>query len=95
MKDSNGQDWEWCETCQCAFIRCSHCGNNCCNAGTGQLKDGTECGCKEAYAYYDEHEPPSKELMLKHGPIIKDGFQEALEEVRAQLAKEDELGQNL
>jgi hypothetical protein len=35
--------WDWCGLCRCAFVRCPHCGNNCCNAGHGWLRpDGTK-----------------------------------------------------
>lgn len=39
----------YCDMCRCNYIECGYCGNNCCNAGTGQLSDGSNCGCKEAY----------------------------------------------
>lgn len=35
-------------------IRCGHCGNNCCNGGTGTLPDGSECGCADAYKVQGE-----------------------------------------
>lgn len=55
--------WDWCGLCRCAFVRCPHCGNNCCNAGYGWLRpdgskpqrgddvqDLTQCTvCKTAY----------------------------------------------
>lgn len=32
------------------MVRCGKCGNNCCNAMYGTLKDGEECdACPEAY----------------------------------------------
>ena len=35
--------WEWCGTCKGPFVRCPHCGNNCCNAVIGRFrKDGTK-----------------------------------------------------
>ena len=35
--------WDWCGLCRKAFVRCPHCGNNCCNAGYGWLRpDGTK-----------------------------------------------------
>lgn len=36
-------------------IECGYCGNNCCNGGTGNLPDGSECGCQEAYNIQDEY----------------------------------------
>ncbi len=53
--------WNWCGTCRCAYITCSKCGNNCCNAGTSTLPNGEQCGCKEAYEYQKTHTPPSRE----------------------------------
>lgn len=41
--------WDWCELCDGPFVWCPKCGNNCCNAGTGTLPDGSRCGCDEAY----------------------------------------------
>jgi hypothetical protein len=33
--------WEYCEMCDCMFVRCPKCGNNCCNASFGRTtKDG-------------------------------------------------------
>jgi hypothetical protein len=29
--------WGYCETCDCMFVRCPKCGNNCCNAGFGRV----------------------------------------------------------
>lgn len=45
---------EYCNTCLTNFIRCGYCGNNCCNAGTGKLEDGSKCGCEEAYKIQEE-----------------------------------------
>ena len=37
--------------CKVWFIRCSKCGNNCCNAGWGEV-DGEECDvCPLCYSY--------------------------------------------
>ncbi len=36
------------------MVLCADCGNNCCNAGTGDV-DGKRCGCDEAYAHQDLH----------------------------------------
>jgi len=41
--------WDYCGICKCAFVRCGICGNNCCNAGHGEI-DGKECpGCESTY----------------------------------------------
>ncbi len=41
---------EWCELCGGFFVRCPKCGNNTCNGGYGQDKDGNECKfCPIAY----------------------------------------------
>lgn len=45
----DGWWWGWCDLCDCAFVRCPKCGNNCCNAGTGDLPNGERCGCEAAY----------------------------------------------
>jgi hypothetical protein len=29
--------WDYCGTCECMFVRCPMCGNNCCNAGFGSV----------------------------------------------------------
>jgi len=43
--------WEWCDMCKAWFIRCPKCGNNCCNAGWGEV-DGEECDvCPLCYSY--------------------------------------------
>lgn len=39
-----------CELCKTDMVICADCGNNCCNALTGEI-DGKRCGCKEAYAH--------------------------------------------
>lgn len=53
MKDNLGFDWGWCNHCDAPFVRCSKCGNNCCNGGTQKLPNGEPCGCDEAYAHQD------------------------------------------
>ena len=40
--------WDDCPICE-RHVRCGYCGNNCCNGGTGNLPDGSKCGCDEAY----------------------------------------------
>lgn len=40
---------KFCTFCETSYVECGYCGNNCCNAGTGKLPDGSQCGCKEAY----------------------------------------------
>jgi hypothetical protein len=43
--------WGWCEVCDTTFVYCPKCGNNCCNAGFGQV-DGKVCDvCNLAYQY--------------------------------------------
>ena len=42
--------WDYCGLCDAPYVICGRCGNNCCNGGTGNVEDGTECGCAEAYA---------------------------------------------
>lgn len=37
--------WDICEMCG-PHVRCGHCGNNCCNGGSG---DGCPDGCESAY----------------------------------------------
>jgi len=39
--------WSFCSTCRCAMVHCGHCGNNCCNAGSG---DNCPDKCESAYA---------------------------------------------
>lgn len=36
------------------MVLCADCGNNCCNASTGDIK-GAPCGCTEAYAHQDAY----------------------------------------
>ena len=46
--------WGWCKTCNCAFVKCPRCGNNCCNAGYGKLPNGDVCDtCELTYQYQD------------------------------------------
>lgn len=40
----------YCTLCQSDMVICTDCGNNCCNAGTGEI-NGKRCGCDEAYAH--------------------------------------------
>lgn len=35
------------------MVICADCGNNCCNAGTGEKANGERCGCDEAYDHQD------------------------------------------
>jgi hypothetical protein len=39
---------EWCNTCNCEFVRCPRCGNNSCNGGFGE--EGKCPVCEAAYA---------------------------------------------
>jgi hypothetical protein len=38
----------YCTLCEADMVICAACGNNCCNAGTGEI-NGARCGCDEAY----------------------------------------------
>ena len=51
--------WDYCGLCECPFVRCGTCGNNCCN-GTSGCKD-----CDSAYEMQENETPPefSKEYM--------------------------------
>lgn len=43
-------DIKWCETCGATYVRCPKCGNNSCNGGYGEDKDGNKCNvCPVAY----------------------------------------------
>jgi len=44
----------YCDNCQTEMVVCADCGNNCCNAGTGEI-NGRRCGCEEAYAHQAEY----------------------------------------
>ena len=52
--DPQGQYWGWCQLCDAPFVRCQRCGNNCCNGGTGELEDGSQCGCADAYDHQEK-----------------------------------------
>lgn len=58
--------WEYCGLCKTMFVRCPKCGNNCCNAGFGEvtldgkpvtsrkLQKHKQCDvCNLAYQYQD------------------------------------------
>ena len=57
--------WEYCGTCQCMYVRCPKCGNNCCSGAFGRVTkygfplenlgaDGVVCDvCNLAYQYQD------------------------------------------
>lgn len=46
--------WDFCEMCDCNVVICGKCGNNTCNAGYGDLPDGTPCdACPSAYELSD------------------------------------------
>jgi hypothetical protein len=43
----------WCDLCEAHYVRCPKCGNNCCNAGYGEI-DGKPCDvCPLAYQYQE------------------------------------------
>lgn len=77
--------WAWCNQCDCATIICPHCGNNCCNGGSGRL-DGEKCPyCIDAYDYqrymYTEETVPGKEQIIRDGGIVIPSLQEMLDEI--------------
>lgn len=57
--------WDYCSTCRTMFVRCPKCGNNCCNAGFGEVTKkglpkenlgdkGVTCDvCNLAYQFQD------------------------------------------
>ena len=46
------------------MVLCADCGNNCCNAGTGNLPNGDRCGCDEAYSHQDLHRKDPKGVQF-------------------------------
>jgi len=58
---------KYCDHCQTTYIECGYCGNNCCNGGTGNLPDGSRCGCEEAYDQQAKmwHEEPMEKEKQK------------------------------
>lgn len=76
-------EWHWCEQCETAYVRCPVCGNNCCNAGYGEVgacknKEDSysekQCRvCALAYEYQDVGWKygfaPSKEELDKLGRV--------------------------
>lgn len=70
--DDQGFAWKNCKMCG-AYVECDNCGNNTCNGGTGDLADGTECGCEAAYNHSDQYHkeglvPELEELFKIAGP---------------------------
>jgi hypothetical protein len=41
--------WSFCSMCHCAMVLCGHCGNNCCNGGSG---DNCPDNCASAYTFH-------------------------------------------
>lgn len=39
----------YCPGCECEMVFCATCGNNCCNAGYGEVNGKTCTDCPEAY----------------------------------------------
>ena len=61
--DKNGYRWDWCGTCDGAYVECPKCGNNSCNGGSGAFdKDGnhTMWGCSDAITICDQCAPTAK-----------------------------------
>ena len=93
-------EFGWCETCGGAFVYCPKCGNNCCNAGYGDLH-GEVCDvCPLAYQYQKLAEEtktePSKEWIEKHPAErlkLKSWFELEMEERQAysKMTKEEKL----
>lgn len=45
---------KYCSLCGGFYVECPRCGNNCCNAGAGQEKDGGKCiMCMKSYELQD------------------------------------------
>jgi len=56
---------EYCGLCDGFFVRCPRCGNNCCNAGSGEEADGSQCTmCMKAYELQD--------ILNKHSDLIEE-----------------------
>lgn len=52
--------WKYCPTCNVMTVICWKCGNNCCNAGRGEV-NGEKCNvCPSAYEYMKNNERPDK-----------------------------------
>lgn len=46
--------WTHCDFCNIQIIVCGKCGNNCCNAGYGEIDDIKCDACPSAYDMQDE-----------------------------------------
>ena len=54
----------YCEQCETYMVICADCGNNCCNAMTGNI-DGNPCGCKEAYDHQSKYHIDNNSVVFK------------------------------
>lgn len=44
---------KYCSECECEYVECPRCKNNCCNGSYGEI-DGKECDiCELSYEYQD------------------------------------------
>jgi hypothetical protein len=68
--------WDYCGLCECPFVRCRTCGNNCCNGSYGQMVDGETCDdCVSAYEMQDNEIPPEfSEEYIQEAICQSDSF---------------------
>lgn len=60
--------WSFCDHCETEMVICGTCGNNCCNAGYGEVigpEPGTTMQCPDCKSAYEMQEKEMKE-MLSH-----------------------------
>lgn len=63
----------YCQLCRGNMVRCSTCGNNCCNGGYGQDANGETCkDCPSAYEVQDLYwaDSTSVEFEIKETPVF-------------------------
>jgi len=57
-------DWYWCETCNCACIKCERCKNTSCNGG----------GCDFCHDTFEEASKLSGSMSKEGLPVLKSIF---------------------
>jgi len=81
MKSKVEHKWDWCSMCG-LIVRCGTCGNNSCNSGYGELKDGSVCpDCESAYEKQqkwvtDEDKIGLFDMILKKVEDLQDKYYE-------------------
>ena len=92
MPEKIEHKWDWCSMCG-LMVRCSYCGNNCCNGGSGSFPEDVACPdtCNEAYEKQSQG-PSNKEKLELFDEMVEraEEFQHEIYQLKRKYGEPNE-----